>query len=398
MNLERKILDLKNSRKTLLDNAEIHLNAKDMEKYNAVMAEIGVLNVEIEACEKLLAEFNKNPMPAEMNIPVNNADDDNIMLSDSEKTRSGKDYFNAFVKAIKNGATIKTDRSNPDYAPLYNALVGGGDGEDGGYLVPVDVDHAINQFRRQFLDLSVYFNNESVNTLSGWRVIDKTPTNGLSKIDEMATLPRDDQPKFAKITYKVDKYGMILPVSNELLADNAANLTNYISWWFSRKEAITKNILVLNLLKLLTATAVTAGKEVEALKTALNKTLDPEIAVNAKFITNQSGFNALDLLVDTTGKPLLQPDISDTTQYKLKGKKIVVVSDANLPNVSGKAPVFVGDYTQYGTLFTRNPFEMVSTNIGGNAWTTDSTEVRGIVRLDAEVFDNKSAVYLQLPI
>ena len=399
--LERKILDLKNQRKIALDNAQTHLDSKDMDKYNAAMKEVEGFNAEIEACENLLNEQKRHPAPQKMNIPSNNDNNDDITMSKVDKARSGKEYFNAFVKAIAHGADMKKDAFIEDYAILFNALtVGGGtpEGADGGFLVPIDVDNTINQLRRQFFDLSSLFNNETVTTMSGWRVVDETPTLGMTPVDEMATIPKDDQPKFGKVEYKVSKYGLILPVSNELLADNAANLINYIGGWFVRKELITKRNLVLGLLRKLTAIVVTAGKEVEAIKTAINKTLDPEIAANAKIITNQSGFNALDLLVETTGKPLMQPNITNETDYKVKGKEIIVVSDAHLPNVSGKAPVFIGDYKQYGTVFTRKPFEMVSTTIGGNAWTTDSTEVRGIIRLDGQVFDDEAATYLQIPI
>ena len=397
--LERKILDLKNKRKTLLDTAQVHLDGKDIDKYNAAMADVEALNTEIEANERLLNEQRRHPAPPKIDIPQNSGDDaGDVTVSAVDKARSGRDYFNAFVKALSNGANVKKDRGNSEYAPLYNALVGGGAGEDGGYLVPIDIDNRINQFRREFLDLGVHFNNETVTTLSGWRVVDKKPTAGFTLVDEMDEIPRDDQPSFGKIEYLVKKYGMILPVSNELLADNAANLVNYIAWWFARKENITRNTLVLGLLDLLTPESVTPGSEVKTIKTALNVTLDPAISANSKVITNQSGFNALDLLEDINGVPLMQPDITNPTQHRLKGRPVIVVPNAQLPNVSGEAPLYIGDYTQYGTVFTRKPFEMASTNIGGNAWKTDSTEVRGLMRLDARVFDDEAAVALMLEV
>ena len=212
MNLERKILDLKNTRKTALDNAQAHLDSKDMEKHNAAMKEVEELNGEIEACEKLLNEQKRHPAPDKTEkIDVQDGGgkkDDDVTVSKLDKARSGKEYFDAFVNALKFGANIKRDSFVPEYSPLFNALtVGGGtpEGADGGFLVPIDIDNRINEFKRQLLDLSVYFNGETVNTLSGWRVVDNAPTKGFSKVDEMAAIPRDDQPKFAKIDYKVDK-------------------------------------------------------------------------------------------------------------------------------------------------------------------------------------------------
>lgn len=403
MNLERKILELKNTLKSAINEAKNYLNAKEMDKYYEAKKTVDALNEELKACEDLLAEEKKFPVSDPVEVPdgKTNAPVNDFRQSRIDNIRSGNEYVNAWVKALRSGANVKNSYDNPAYAPLYAALKETGgtpEGADGGFLVPIDVDNTINELKRQFLDLSSLFNIESVTTLSGWRVVDEAPTKGFTAVDEMANIPKDDQPKFGKLEYKVKKYGMILPISNELLDDNAANLMAYVGRWFAKKGVITTNNLLLALLKLLTPVPVPAGKEVEAVKTALNKTLDPEIAVNASVLTNQSGFNVLDLLTDTTGKPLMQPDITNPTQYKLKGKRVVVVSDSNLPLVSGKAPLFIGDYKRFATLFARKPFEMAATTIGGNAWATDSTEIRGIMRYDAKTFDDEAASYLQITV
>ena len=68
------------------------------------------------------------------------------------------------------------------------------------------------------------------------------------------------------------------------------------------------------------------------------------------------------------------------------GRAVHVVSDAVLPNKT-TAPLYIGDFKSFGTLFRRQAMEIASTNIGGNAWNTNSTEVRAITRLDAKQFD-----------
>ena len=50
--------------------------------------------------------------------------------------------------------------------------------------------------------------------------------------------------------------------------------------------------------------------------------------------------------------------------------------------------MYIGDFKQYATLFTRQPLELRSTDIGGNAWKTNSIEFRAITRLGASVFDS----------
>jgi hypothetical protein len=49
----------------------------------------------------------------------------------------------------------------------------------------------------------------------------------------------------------------------------------------------------------------------------------------------------------------------------------------------------VGNFKALGTLFVRKGIEMATTNVGGDAWATDSTEARVICRLDAQkVFED----------
>jgi HK97 family phage major capsid protein len=145
--------------------------------------------------------------------------------------------------------------------------------------------------------------------------------------------------------------------------------------------------LLLGALGGLTATAIAAGEELAGIKGVLNKTLDPAISVNATILTNQTGFNGLDNMVDGTGRPLLNRDPQTGTPKLLNGKTVHMAADAVLPNVSGKAPVYVGNFTQYATLFSRTPLEIVSTDIGGNAFRSDSIEVRGIKRMSVSKFD-----------
>ena len=61
---------------------------------------------------------------------------------------------------------------------LYDALtIAGGDpaGEDGGFLVPEDIDRSIREYSRALDPLEELFNVESTTTNSGWRVLPPTP-------------------------------------------------------------------------------------------------------------------------------------------------------------------------------------------------------------------------------
>jgi HK97 family phage major capsid protein len=84
-----------------------------------------------------------------------------------------------------------------------------------------------------------------------------------------------------------------------------------------------------------------------------------------------------------------------------KTHPVVMLSDAQLPNrvvtATGSTkgnyyPVYIGDFKAYGTLFRGKTLEVASTNIGGNAWASDSTEVRGIMRMDVQKLDGAAAI------
>lgn len=390
-----RIYELKNKRANILTDAENALNDKNMELYNSKMVEVKNMNVQIEALEALEIENNKFDN-------ANSGIDFNYFEVIHNKEQ---EYSNAFFYAIKNGYTVKSGKGVEQLKPLYNALSETGvppGGQDGGFLVPTEFNNKINEQRRQLISLANLFNVETVTTLSGWRAIDTAPTTGFAAINEMATVPLpvpvpgSDQPLFSQVTYTLVKYGLRVPVSSELISDNTAGLMTYLARWFGKKGVITENTLLLALLNVLAPTKLGAGTEIDDLKKAITKGLDPDIAMNAAIITNQSGYSMLETINDTTNRSIIQPDPTTGSPMIFKNKPVVMLSDAALPNrINGGdtlAPIYIGDYKQYGTLFRRDPLEVASTDIGGNAWANDNTEVRGLIRLDAVTFDSAAAL------
>lgn len=306
--------------------------------------------------------------------------------------RKAPEYARASAYAIRNGLTPGRSAYDEKLKVLYDALtIGGGDptGEDGGFLVPEDVDNQIKEISRTLNPLAPLFEAETVGTNSGWRVKDTAPTAGMANVDEMGAIQEGEAPTFSKVLFTLEKYGMYLPVSKELAADEVANLFAYLSRWFAKKMVITENTLLLAELDDLTATAIPEKSELKGIKAVLNKVLDPAISVNARILTNQDGFDVLDNLTDGNGRPLL--DIDPNGIYMLR--KIIpvsMVSNSVLPTSGSAAPVYIGDFKQYATLYQRNAMEVVSTDIGGNAFRSDSIEVRGIKRMDVSQFDSES--------
>lgn len=395
MSIRQQLYDLKAQRAGRLTAARSALENDDMQTYSEELQAAQEMNSKIESIENLLAEEERfgNETP---NKPLeSNKNNLNEILASREYTR-------AFAAAVRAGVTPRTARNGEEYGVLLDALKESGgtpEGSDGGFLVPTDMDTMIREYRRQLVALSNLFASETVTAPSGFRVVDKAPTKGFTKVEEMATIAKDDQPSFAKITYTVSKYAMILPVSNELMDDNTAGLMQYLARWFAKKGVITENRELLGKTNDIEATAAAKGKELETIKTALNVTLDPDIALNARFIVNQDAWNALDNLVDGNARPLLQPDPTSATSKMLLSHPIVCMPNSQMPNNSdGTSTILVGDFTQYATLFRKKPLEIASTNIGGNAWNTASTEVRGIMRMSVEKFDSSAATAIKITV
>ena len=327
-----------------------------------------------------------------------------------ERTRSellkSREYARAFAHAIRTGARPGHDMSAAQHKILYDALtIGGGStpGEDGGFLVPEEIDHAIHEYSRAVMPLADLLGQMTVNSNSGWFPVATNPSKGMTKMgSEVTQITASEQPEFKRVSYVLSTYADWLPISNELASDEVSNLFGYISNFYARKYVLTRNELALAALDKLTAGAIKKTDDALALlKTALNVELDPEISVLSTILTNQSGFNYLDSLKDDNGRPLLMPDPTQNTGYLFKGRPVKVASNAVLPNRTvtdtgatkgDYYPIYVGNFEQYATLFTRQALELASTDVGGSAFRTNSIEVRGIARLDCQIFDAAAAV------
>lgn len=381
--MKKRLLDLQAKAKEIVDRMKAADKANDQTAFDAAQAELAPISAEIARVKALMqAEESatpepQNPAPAQgaASAPVNSSE-----------------CIHAFCECVRAGAAGDRTRylQNADivHRAVKNEGMTEGTPADGVLIVPSDIQTMIREQMRALNPLSELFTVETVSTNTGSRVRDTAPTSGFTKVAEMGSISKDDKPTFTKVEYTVEDYALIVPVSNDLLKDTDQNLLAYLSRWLGKKAVITENKLLLTLLTALdgSAASITESGALKAIKKLVNTTLDPIFGVSASFLTNQSGFNFLDSLEDSNGRPLLQINPADRTQYMVGGRAVHVVSDAVLPNKT-TAPLYVGDFKSFGTLFRRQAMEIASTNVGGNAWNTNSTEVRAITRLDAKQFD-----------
>lgn len=365
----------------------------DVSAMNANLAEADRIRAQIQLLDSAILDAEAVQIPVQTPAAAENRALKDILGS--------REYHRAFRAALRGNWKPGMEVVNDQQRLLLNALtIAGGDpkGTDGGFLVPEDVDTTIIETVRQFSQLRSLFNVETVGTNSGSRVMDNAPTKGMTQLDgelPAGKIPQDDQPSFRAVPYKLATYGLIVPMSRELVQDENANLEAYLGRWFGKKEAITENLLLKARLDELAAQTMKPTDEinaVDALRKLFILALDPAISMNAKVLVNQSSYDFLDSINDQMGRPLINIDPMSGESMVFKSRQIVMLSDAQLPNNAGKFPLYVGDFAQYATLFERGGMEMTATDIGGGAFESNGVSVRGIKRMGTSVFDTGAAV------
>lgn len=304
-----------------------------------------------------------------------------------------KEYRSAFVTGLRRRKLTERQQEvvRAKNAPTVGHFKSEVD-EDGGYIVPKDVSTQINHYKRAFAPLEDLVTVVYTNALSGSRTFEKladaTPFENVSEYDVINEFAA---PQYETKTYKISAYAGILPIPNTLLQDTDNNLLSEVTNFIARKTVATRNFKILAKLDEIYTTK-TKVATADDLKDILNVELDPAFAVNAYIVTNQDGFNYLDKLKDKDGNYLLQRDVANPTKFVALGKEVKVYPNRVIKTVGKKAPIYVGDFKEAITLFDRNVIEVLATNVGGDAFKRNTTDVRVIDRFDVQGWDKDALV------
>ena len=279
--LKDTLKNLQNDMRTLVTNGQTLLAnqaatpaqlTEHTEKINALQARIDLTRATIAQEEAT----QQTALPAQA---ANKGGRVIAMLKSNE-------YKQAFAYAIRNRVNPSAPCPDPSLNVLFDAMTESGGtpvGSDGGFLVPDDVQTQVRERMRQLNPLRDLFEVEPTSASKGSRVMDTAPTTGLTQLDGEAPaggVPEDDQPDFASVNYTLTTYGLIIPVSRELAADETANLFAYLARWYAKKQVITENKLLKASLELLTSKSITDEDDQNAimqLRSILNMALDPAI-------------------------------------------------------------------------------------------------------------------------
>lgn len=273
----------------------------------------------------------------------------------------------------------------------FSNVMKSGSNEDGGYTVPQDIQTKINEYRESKDALENLVTVEPVTAPTGSRTFKKrAQQTGFAEVDELGNIPEKATPKFSILPYAVKKFAGFLTSSNELLKDSDAAIRSVIEKWIGDESRVTRNKKILEVLTTKTKTALA---DVDAIKKALNVTLDPTFRYTSTIVTNQDGYNYLDTLKDENGNYLLQPSVSASSGKQLFGVNVQIISNKDLPSAAEKAPFIIGDLKEAVVLFDRETTEIRASDVAGDAYLTDATLFRAIERFDVRMRDEEAFVY-----
>lgn len=296
-------------------------------------------------------------------------------------------------EAIKNKA--KENNKENSIAEFANAARNGfrvnnkmtiGSKPDGGYTVPEDILTSINTYRESKKSLKDLVTVEKVTTSKGSRTFKKrAQQNGFTKVGEGGKIGKGATPQFERLNYEIEKYAGYFPVTNELLADSDANITNTIIQWIGDESRVTANKLILNVIK---TKAETKLEGLNGIKRALNVTLGSAFKATSKIITNDDGLQYLDTLKDGNGRYILQADpITPMSMWLCAGATKVpveVIPNSDMPSTGNKAPFIIGDLKEGIVFWDRQLMSIKMSDIASigdlNAFEEDLTLFRAIER------------------
>lgn len=351
---------------------------KDVAKANALMDEVDSLKAEYEA-EKRIYE-------AEKAEGVVDADPHAGTGEPEAKEMTGEEIV---AKEIR---SIMTHVADKDLQESVEA--------DGGYTVPEDIVTRVNKWPEivySFLDdISV----ENVSTNKGARTYQKkADTEAFIDLDENGAITKKiTAPQFERITYAIQDRAGFMPVSNDLIHDSDANITAIVTEWLARANIATANEKILAIIKAKDAVAIDG---IAGIKGIVNVTLGQAYKSGAKIITNDDGLNYLDTLVDLNGRPLLNPDPTDSAKLALRCGTVVVpvkvVPNKALASEGTKIPFIIGDLKAGIRKYNRQSMSLKASDVAVigdfNAFAMNMTLIRAILRDDYKALDNDAYVY-----
>lgn len=343
---------------------------KDVAKATSIMDEVDALKTEYETEKRIYEAEKAEGAPTDEQV----------------ETKKSENALTKFAKAVKDIIVGKRLSEGVD--------------ADGGYTVPEDIQTTVNKWAEVEYSLLTDIDVVPVTTNKGARTYQKrADADVFVDLDENGAITKEiAAPQFERITYSIQDRAGFMPVSNDLINDSDANIVAIVSDWLGKANVATSNAKILEIIK---AKDQVALDGIAGIKHAVNVTLGQAYKHGAKIITNDDGLNYLDTLVDANGRPLLNPDPTDSARLQLRCGTVVlpikVLPNKVLASEGTKVPMIVGDLKSGIRKYDRQSMSIKASDVAVigdfNAYAMNMTLFRAIMRDDYKEMDADSYVY-----
>lgn len=391
MKLSKKMYELSEKMKALSNEARVFTDNGETDKALDKMKEFDVLKAEFAVEEKLYHAEN--------------------FFNDDGKTKTvsgtnvGKDdtQKSAFFTALRN---------NFQGYGLTKGLMTEGTNASAGYLVPVDTQTKVNEYKSERFSFADYVTHETVSTNKGSRVYrNKNTSAAFTQVAEGGRIPLASSPSYSIVDYTIKDFGGIIPVTNDLMMDSDVNIEKEIIKHLGECKADTFNAQIKALIAAKAAVPVTT---LTSIRNYLIKGLGGAYTKSSAIYTNDDGYAWLVNLQDDNHRDyfFFNPADSGKIAINIGGGLIVPVVHipnsvyASAPAANNKVdiPFVLGDLKAAFTIFDRQQMSVTASNTAsievtdGNNTTTlhafqdNLTFFKAFLRADFKTIDTDAFI------
>ncbi|MGE7828971.1 phage major capsid protein [Paenibacillus sp. NPDC093718] len=309
-------------------------------------------------------------------------------------------------KMTKANTEVRNDNKEVEYRAIAKHLAGkeltaeeraSMNVGNSGAVMPQGFVATVETLTKGFPSLKQHTHVIGVSTNTG-----KMPISSGSATRKLAKLATDTEMVKEMVTtnpveYAVEDFGKIYPVENSVLEDAGVDLFNgLIAPDVAECAVNSQNDEILEIVKA-NAVAGATGSDYKAIIKTLNTKVVPSLLGRTVIVTNQDGYDYLDGLEDNNGRPLLTDNLAVEGGKLFKGRPVVVLDNADLPNsadATPKKPFYVVNLYALVKFFDRKQYEIATSKEAG--FTYNQTFVRVVERFDVVKGDARACFIVQI--
>lgn len=370
MKLSEELLNKIKAKKTEVSDA---LRANDLAKAEAGKKELDDLQKEYEMALEIEAEDVTNALPDPVPSGLNPV-----------KPEAQKDSTAEFANMARHG---------------FTNMMTEGTKASGGYTVPDDIQTRIETYRDAVFSLRKLVSIEPVTTQKGERTFKKRKKRtGLIKTGEAEAAQKLADISFERQSYNIEKYTGFIAITEELLDDSDANLTETIVQDIGEEARITDNVEILAILDANQEQVKEVTSYYDLLPVVITG-LGSTFANSSTLVVNDTGAAWLYGLKDGNGRPLVTPDVTAAAKnvaafgpYRLR---VEIIPNNDMPNAAdGSTPIYVGDFKEAAKIFDRKRTTIKKSDTASigdlNAFAQDLQLFKPVVRADYVIRDKEA--------